>query len=86
MKLEESEKIVLKILKSLVKNIKNINLDSKLQDDLGMDSIKLISLAVELAQKTNVDMLEISEKVDFSKIITVRDVVIFFHEIKAKQL
>jgi acyl carrier protein len=42
--------------------------------DLGLNSLKLITLAIELEKRANLDLMEASEEMDFREMQTVHDV------------
>lgn len=76
MSIEKNKKIILRILKGTVPKDrrKQISLDSRLREDLGLDSINLISLVTELESKTTFDITEVDEDVDLAEVETVQDV------------
>lgn len=71
------EKKVIAILKKHVPKAKqnNINLDDELVNDLGINSIKLLSVITELERKTGFSIDRLPDDFDFMSIVTVRDVV-----------
>lgn len=81
--MKNREKIVLDIIKSLVpRKIKNsVSINSRLREDLGLDSMKLISLAMNLEEKTGIDLIKSSDEIDLINIITVSDVLAIVNKI-----
>lgn len=47
---------------------------SSLLEDLGLNSLKLISLSIELEKKANFDLMKASDEVNFAEVQTVNDV------------
>jgi Acyl carrier protein len=76
-KIKSNEKIVINILKTLVINNKktSISLNSYLREDLGIDSMKIIYLALQLQQKMGITFNASNGDFDFTSINTVRDVI-----------
>jgi acyl carrier protein len=74
---KDAKNIVIEILKTVVScnQKKNITLNSDLREDLGMDSMRLISLAMQLEQKAGIDLVIASENYDFTMISKVSDIV-----------
>jgi acyl carrier protein len=72
----KEEKIVVDIVSSLVANeLRNsIRMSSRLAEDLGLDSMALIRLALHLEEKANFDI----ENTDFDlgALVTVEDIVV----------
>ena len=73
---DKNKKIILRILKNSIPKDrrKKLSLDSRLREDLGLDSIKLISFVTELESKTNFDITEVDDDVDLAEVETVQDV------------
>jgi acyl carrier protein len=69
--------LVIDILKTLVSgnHKKDITLDSDLREDLGLDSVRLITLAMQLEQKGGIDLISASEQYDFTTLSKVSAVV-----------
>ncbi|MCM8782028.1 MAG: acyl carrier protein [Candidatus Omnitrophica bacterium] len=66
------EQIVKEIIADkLTKNISEINVDSILKDDLGMDSFSALELVFELKDKFGIEI----PQEDFTKIKKVKDIV-----------
>ncbi|MBD0254138.1 MAG: acyl carrier protein [Cytophagales bacterium] len=76
MDVAKKTRIVIEILKPLVpkKARKSIGPDSALREDLGLNSIQMITLASELEEKTSFDILA-HDDIDFSQVKTVGDVI-----------
>ncbi len=74
---KENKKIILRILKSLIPKDrrKKLSLDSRLREDLGLDSFKLINFVMQLENKTDFDITRVDDDVDLAEIVTVEDVV-----------
>ena len=75
--MESTENIVLRILENLVPEDKRnlLSLNSSLRGDLGLDSIKLISLVMELQNQTDFDITQVEDDEDLRQVTTVQDVV-----------
>jgi acyl carrier protein len=73
---DKNKKIILRILKNSIPKDKRekLFLGSRLREDLGLDSIKLIGLVTELESKTNFDITAVDDDVDLAEIATVEDV------------
>ncbi len=80
--MDKVEKEVCKILKGILTTSEQITLKSDLRDDLGMDSLNLMTLGIELANKAKVDVLKVSTEIDLMNIYTVEDVVTLYRQIK----
>lgn len=80
--MKDANKTVLSILKSIVlkKNKEKINLGSKLREDLGIDSVKMIAIAAML-KEDGIDVISGSNNYDFAAIETVQDVINIVDEI-----
>lgn len=72
-----TEKVVVDIVKSLVskKNKSIVSKDSRLREDLGLDSMRMITLAMNLEEKAGVDLISASDELDLVSIATVDDVI-----------
>lgn len=75
--MESTEKVVLRILENLVPEDKRnlLSLNSNLRGDLGLDSIKLINLVMELQNQTDFDITQVENDEDLRQVTTVQDVV-----------
>ena len=75
--MESTENVVLRILENLVPEDKRnlLSLNSSLRGDLGLDSIKLISLVMELQNQTDFDITRVEDDEDLRQVTTVQDVV-----------
>ena len=74
--MKAAEDLVLEIIANAVPvNFRGkVALSSNLTEDLGFNSLKLLSLSLELEKKANFDVLRASEEADLSGIRTVSDV------------
>jgi acyl carrier protein len=72
--LKNIEKNTIKLLKT-ISGQKDVHLNSDLFDDLNLDSMKFITIVVSLENKFNINIENLTEKADFSKIVTVGDLV-----------
>ncbi|ADL52820.1 acyl carrier protein [Clostridium cellulovorans] len=59
------EKVVLQCVKKIRTNNNKVTLESRLIEDLQMDSMLLVSLAMLLEEKTGVSVITFSENIDF---------------------
>lgn len=75
--MNEMEKIIMDILKSIVGNrfTEEIGLDTSLTDDLGFESISVIRLIIELENAFDISISDVSDEINFSEINKVSDVV-----------
>ena len=73
--MKETETIVLRILKTVIlkKNRGNVIPESRLREDLGIDSIKMIAMAAMLKEE-GIDVIT-NSNVDLASIETVYDVI-----------
>ncbi len=74
--MEEIRKNVIGILNNYIpRNLKKtLTMESDLINDLSFDSLKLLSLSVELESKINFDIIKASEEVDMTQVKTVNDI------------
>lgn len=72
---------VIETVKNVVKKT-NINDSHKLKEDLGLDSIRTISVVTKLTKKLNVNILDLSDQ-DLVNLYTVSDLIQLF-ESKSK--
>ncbi len=72
--------ILIDIIKeNMPEDIDNIDVNSTLKN-IGIDSIKLIVLLIELEKKGNFNIIELSKNADFSKIRTINDILILLDQ------
>lgn len=78
----DNERELTKILETLVDPQLNskISTDAYLTNDLGLDSIRILMLFIELGKIMNFDIIKTSEQVDISKIKKVGDVLNLINE------
>lgn len=74
--MEEIKKDIIVILNNYIpRNLKSsLTMESDLINDLSFDSLKLLSLSVELESKINFDIIKASEEVDMTQVRTVNDI------------
>ena len=71
------EKTVIRCIHNLSNiPIKQITVDKSLQNDLNFDSIMIISLGMHLEEELKVDIIQLTESIDFISDITVNDILI----------
>jgi acyl carrier protein len=74
--MNDLKKTVIDIIKNAAPgNLRDtVGFESNLIEDLGFNSLKLLSLSIELEKKANFDVLRASEEADLAAIRTVNDV------------
>lgn len=65
-------------LRSVVPELDSIQLGMKLQDDLHLSSLALVSLLTQLCDQLDVDLLALTDA-DLVNLVSVEDVVRLFH-------
>ena len=72
-----NEKMVIEMLGQIISSKRKvtISLTSNLRDELGIDSIKLLNLILDVEKVLKIDITTLSEDIDFSNIETVADIV-----------
>jgi len=75
---------VIETVKNVVKKT-NINDTHKLKEDLGLDSIRTISVVTKLTKKLNVNILDLSDQ-DLVNLYTVSDLIQLFESKSNKDI
>lgn len=84
--MSKDEKILIKIFEGVVSKKKKVKvtLESNLRDELGIDSIKLLNIILEIEKNFKIDMIQLTGSVDFTNVETVADVMKIIEDIKSK--
>jgi acyl carrier protein len=75
------EKVVIRCMQKLSSN-KKIDSDSSLKNDLGMDSMKIISLGLMLEAKLGISIVDLSENIDFISDITAGQIILLVKQLQ----
>ncbi|QHI35946.1 Acyl carrier protein [Kordia antarctica] len=75
------------VIQTLTNTTKNdrINMNNKLKEDLGLDSIRTISVITKLTKKLDVNILDLSDQ-DLVNLNTVADLIRLFESISNKKI